>query len=111
MKFLRIRSWLLLSLLLPVLGCSKPESSLVGKWASEKTATVMEFNSDKTGVIHPRSGTNLPPSIDFKWTMEGADQFRVEMTLPGAAAAPTGVGRLVEKDSMIFEDDPFRKMK
>lgn len=111
MRLLKIKNGLLFLLLLSVLGCSKPESRLIGKWINEKTSSVMEFNSDKTGVIHQRTRADIPPDISFNWTMVGKDQFTVQVSLPGAQSPPAARGRLEAKDTFILEDDTFKKMK
>ncbi len=116
MKIMSFKSWAALLLLVPVLSCSKPdstadrpESKMAGKWISTKTATVMEFNSNKTGVVHLKTDAKLPPDIQFKWTMYPDNQFSVDMIVPGAANVPTGRGKLITDDTMVFEDDTFKK--
>jgi len=98
-------------LCLSVVACSKPESKLVGTWINEKTSSSMEFNSDKTGVIHQRTQADIPADLAFKWTVLGDKQFRVEVTVPGDPAPATAEGRLEGSDTLVLQNDTFRKMK
>ncbi len=106
-----ITSLAILLCLLSVFACSKPEAKLVGTWINEKTSSSMEFNSDKTGIIHQRTQINIPADLPFKWTMLGNKQFRVEVTVPGAPAPATAEGRLEGSDALVLQNDTFRKMK
>jgi hypothetical protein len=98
-------------LLMPLLGCSKPESKLVGTWVNERTSSSIEFNSNKTGVIHQRTQANVPSDLAFTWTMLGDKQLRVEVTVPGAPAPATAEGRLEGSDTLVLQNDTFKKMK
>jgi hypothetical protein len=111
MRFFRNTSWLPFLVLMLVLGCSRPESRLVGKWMNEKTSSTIEFNKDKTGAIYQRNSPNLPPNIPFKWTMLKDDEFQVEVGAPGSTNAPAAHGRLTTKDTLLLENDTFKKMK
>ena len=111
MRFLSTKSWAVLFLLATLLGCSKPESRLVGSWMNEKTSSSIEFNTDKTGVIHQRTNPQLPPDIPFKWTMLSGGEFKVEVAMPWSANAPAAQGRLEGKDTMTLGEDSFKKMK
>lgn len=111
MRCFCIKNQVVLLVLLSVLGCSKPETKLVGTWTNEKTSSSMEFRSDKTGVIHQRTHTNIPPDIEFKWTMLDGDQFKVEVNMPGAATAQEARGKLEAKDTMVLDNDTFKKTK
>jgi hypothetical protein len=106
-----ITSLAILLCLLSVFACSKPESKLVGTWINEKTSSSMEFNSDKTGIIHQRTQIKIPADLPFKWTMLGDKQFRVEVTVPGAPAPATAEGRLEGSDTLVLQNDTFRRMK
>lgn len=111
MNFFNVTCGVVFLLLLSIMGCSKPESKLVGKWKSDKTSTIMEFKNNKTGVIHPSPRSNLPPDIEFKWTILNDDLFKVEMSVPGASTPPAGLGKLETNDSLVLEDDTFKKIK
>jgi hypothetical protein len=111
MRLFSIKSLALLLLLIPLVGCSKPESKMVGKWANEKTSSSIEFNSNKTGVIHQRTQAGLPSDLAFTWTMLDDKQFKVEVIVPGAPSAPTALGKLEGSDTLVLENDTFRKMK
>jgi len=111
MRFLSTKSWAVLFLLATLLGCSKPESKLVGTWMNEKTSSNIVFNMDKTGVIHQRTNPQLPPDIPFKWTLLSGGEFKVEVTMPGSPSAPAAQGRLEGKDTMVLGEDSFKKVK
>jgi hypothetical protein len=106
-----ISSLAVLLCLLAVIACSKPESKLVGNWINEKTSSTMEFKSDKTGVIHQKTQADISADLAFKWTMSGDKKFRVEVTLPGAQAPATAEGHLEGSDTLVLQNDTFRKMK
>jgi hypothetical protein len=100
---------LLMILLLTAPGCSKPEPSLVGKWTSEKTSSVIEFNKDSTGIVHLKTPTNQVQSVPFKWEMKGDGKFTVHMSLPGTSEVRSGNGSIQKNGQMVLEDDPFKK--
>jgi len=102
---------LLMVLLIPVLGCSKPESKVAGKWINEKTSSSIEFNSDKTGVIHQRTQVGLPPDLAFRWKMVNDGQFEVEVTVPGNPTPSKATGKLEGNDILVLQNDTFKKMK
>jgi hypothetical protein len=97
--------------LMTMLGCSKPESRLVGTWTNEKTTSSIEFNKDHTGVIYQRTNPNIPPNIPFRWTMLENGQFKVEVGGGGAPNAPAATGRLEGKDTLVLENDTFKKVQ
>ncbi len=111
MRTFRFRSWMLFFVLMAVLGCSKPESKLIGTWVNEKTSSSIEFNKDHTGAIFQRTNPNMPPNIPFRWTMLEGNNFRVEVGEPGAANAPVANGMLEGKDTLKLENDTFKKVK
>ena len=111
MRFLGRKSWAVLFLLATVLGCSKPETKLIGTWTNEKTASSMEFRSDNTGVIHQNTNPKLPADIPFKWSMLDKNEFRVEAFMPGNTEAPAAQGRIEGKDTMVLGEDSFKKTK
>ncbi len=106
-----ITSLTIMLCLLSFSACSKPESKLVGTWINEKTSSSMEFKSDKTGVIHQKTHADIPADLAFKWTMLGDKQFRVEATVPGSPDLSTAEGRLEGSDTLILQNDTFKKMK
>jgi len=111
---MKLRNLTVTSLLLAttaISACAKPESTLTGRWASEKTSTAIEFKTDKTGVIHLKSNGNLPAEVPFRWEMTGNGNFRIQMTLPGSSTIRSGNGVLHDNQKMILEDDPFTKIK
>lgn len=100
-----------LILLVCLSGCSKPESKLIGKWVNESTASSIEFNKEHTGEIFQRTNPAMPPYIPFKWTMLDDRQFKVEVGAPGNSTAPVAKGRLEGDDTLILENDRFKKAK
>jgi len=110
MGWFRVASWMVLLVCLVVSGCSKPEAKLVGKWKNVKTESIIEFNGDHTGVIYQRDNPDIPPNIPFKWTMLKDNQIKVAVGAPGASSAPEAHGRLESKDTLILENDTFKKI-
>lgn len=111
MKFVKIRIYALLVLLVAVVGCSKPESKLVGAWKNVKTASSIEFNKDHTGVILQRTNPQLPPNITFKWSMVKDNEFVVEVPIEGKTGAPQARGRIEKDDTIVLDNDVFTKVK
>jgi hypothetical protein len=105
-----IASFAILFLLLSALSCSKPESKVVGTWVNEKTSSSIEFKGDKTGNIHQRTQANIPIDLEFKWTMLG-DKLKVEVNVPGAPAPSTAEGHLEGSDTLVLQNDTFKKRK
>jgi hypothetical protein len=106
-----ITSLTIMLCLVSVFACSKPESKLVGTWINEKTSSSMEFKSDKTGIIHQKTQVNIPADLAFKWTMLGDKQFRVEVTVPASPDPATAEGSLEGSDTLVLQNDTFKKMK
>lgn len=92
-------------------ACSKPESKLIGTWKSAKTASTMEFKQDKTGVLNPAPGANLPSVIPFTWTVQEDGQFTIEIRPAGAPAPSSGRGKVEKDGTLVLEGDSFQKMK
>ena len=86
-------------------ACSK-ESKLIGKWVGDTGS--FEFSKDKTGLINPPQGTNLPTNVPFKWSMQGSDTVRMDV---GAPVGRMYFGRLESSDTLIIEDGKFVKQK
>ena len=110
MRLFRVTSWMVLLVWLVVSGCSKPEAKLVGKWKNIKTESIIEFNGDHTGVIYQRDTPYMVPNIPFKWTMLKDNQINVAVGAQGVSSAPEAHGRLESKDTLILENDTFRKI-
>jgi hypothetical protein len=106
----RFMSWLVLLLWLSASGCSKPEAALVGTWKNVKTDSVVEFYGDHTGVIYQRANPDMPPNIPFKWTMLKG-KIKVAVGAQGASSAPEAEGRLESKNTLILENDIFKKIQ
>lgn len=114
MKFLNIKICTLLALLLlllTVFGCNKPESKLVGTWNNVKTPSSIQFNQDKTGVIFQRTNPQLPQQILFKWAMLKDNDFIVEVLVQGNVSPPQAHGTLKEDDTIVLDNDTFKKVK
>jgi hypothetical protein len=87
-------------------GCGKPESKFVGNWVG-KTGT-FQFMKDKTGVINPPPGVDLPRNVRFKWSLQGSDTVRIDV---GPPIGKSFFGKMVTSDNLIIEDDKFVKQK
>jgi hypothetical protein len=87
-------------------GCSKPESKFTGKWIG-KTGS-FDFSKDKTGVINPPLGVDLPRNVQFKWSLQGRDIVRIDV---GPPVGKSYFGKLQNNDAIIIEDDTFVKQK
>ena len=112
MRILSFKSWLLIILLIPIIACSKTEPGVVGKWKNEKTSSSIEFYSNKTGVIHQTTHADMPRDLEFRWTMLNADQFEIVVNIPGSPnAEPRAVGKLEGNDTLVLQEDTFKKMK
>ncbi len=110
MRLFRVASWMVLLVWLAVSGCSKPEAKLVGKWKNVNTDSIIEFNENHTGIIYQRANPDIPPNVPFKWTMLKDNQIKVAVGAPGATSAPEAHGRLESKDTLILENDTFKKI-
>ncbi len=109
---MRILSWLLIILLVPILACSKTELGVVGKWKNEKTPSSIEFYSNKTGVIHQTTHAGMARDLEFRWTMLNANQFEIVVIIPGSSSAESrAVGKLEGNDTLVLQEDTFKKMK
>jgi hypothetical protein len=97
---------LLLVFSLLMTACSKPESVLIGKWVG--TTGSFQFSKDKTGVINPPQGVALPQNVPFKWSVQGSDTVRMDVSAP---VGKTYFGKLENKNVLIIEDDKFVKQK
>ncbi len=112
MRSLSLKSWLFIILLIPILACSKTEPGVVGKWKNEKTSSSIEFFSNKTGVIHQTTHADLASDLAFKWTMLNANKFEIVVNIPGSPnAEPRAVGKLEGNDTLVLQEDTFKKMK
>lgn len=103
----RIASLAIAVLLLAVLGCSRPESKLVGKWQNENLPETLEFLANKTGVFEERTRPPLP----FKWSMED-NRVRLDIIIGGTTQPLTGE---LSNDLFIMRNGnlqaTYRKMK
>jgi hypothetical protein len=111
MRLIYIYGGLLFLLLINIPSCSKPESKLVGTWINEKTSSSIEFNKDKTGVIFQRTNPHLPPNIPFRWEMLKDGEFKVETGAPDHPEGPSAKVTLVGKDTIVIDNDTFKKVK
>jgi hypothetical protein len=88
-------------------GCSRPESTLVGKWKG-KTGYI-QFFKDKTGVISPPAWrTDLPKITRFTWRVDEGDTVTMILNVPGGR---TSFGKLEPNGTLTIEDDKFEKEK
>jgi hypothetical protein len=102
----RIAFFMLSLIILVALGCSKPESKYVGIWLG-KTGT-FQFDQNKTGMINPPAGVNLPKNVPFKWSLQSNDTVRIDV---GPPIGRTFFGKLIANDNLVIEDDKFVKQK
>jgi len=65
--------------LLAVIGCSKTESRLIGKWQNTKMQEVVEFRNDKSGVFDV---VGAPP-VPFKWSVMQDDGIKLDFVVMG----------------------------
>jgi hypothetical protein len=94
----------LLALCLLMTACSKPETVLIGKWVGMSGS--FQFFKDKTGVINPPEGANLPRNVPFKWNMQGSDTVKIDV---GSPVGRTYSGKLESKKVLVVEEDKFVK--
>ncbi len=83
-------------LLLALLGCSKVESQLVGKWQNERLPETVQFFDNKTGVFEVKDN----PSLPFKWSVEGDKRIKLDIVIAGVSRSLTG---RMDKDVFILE--------
>lgn len=82
-------------LLLALLGCSKVESHLVGKWQNEHLPETVQFFDNKTGIFEVKD----KPSIPFKWSVEADKRIKLDFVVGGI---PKSLSGTVEKDEFIL---------
>jgi len=97
---------LILSLCLLSFGCSKNESKFTGKWVGQTGS--FEFLKDNTGVINPPKGVDLPRDVRFKWGLQGSDTVKIDV---GPPVGKTFFGKLINKDSLVIEEDKFVRQR
>lgn len=85
MKSWRITGLAVAMLLLAVMGCSRTESKLVGKWQNENLPETLEFFENKTGVFEERSRPPLP----FTWSAQD-NKVRLDVVIAGKTQPLTG---------------------
>ena len=75
---------LLFIFMLVMIGCSKPETKLIGRWKSPTVqGFVAEFNKDNTGttatVLQGHAGTTAPEmnKVPFKWTISKEGKIKI----------------------------------
>ncbi len=105
MKSLHVLGIALVLCGLVMAGCSKSESTLVGKWVGNSGS--FEFFKDKTGFIAPAvQRPGFPAKVPFTWSMEGSDEVRISLPSGGKK---TAFGKLEGKNVLVIEDDKFVK--
>jgi hypothetical protein len=87
-------------------GCGKNESKFTGKWVGQTGS--FEFMKDNTGVINPPDGVALPRDVRFKWGLQGSDMVRIDV---GPPVGKTFFGKLINKDSLVIEEDKFVRQR
>ncbi len=96
----------ILVIMLLLAGCSK--SRLVGSWTNTRTGSKMEFNDNKTGIIHQRSQSTLPIDLHFTWKMINKQEFTVSVAVPGYPDPVPGRGKL-DGNTLVLENDTFTR--
>lgn len=107
MKSWRLASLAVAVLLLVVIGCSRTESKLVGKWQNENLPETLEFLDNKTGIFEER---NRPP-LPFKWSIQD-NKVRLDVAIGGTAQPLMGElnnGLFVMRNGNL--QATYRKMK
>jgi hypothetical protein len=79
MKMRRHANLFLAFFLLVIIGCSKTESKLIGKWQNTKMQETVEFRKDKSGVFDVLGA----PPVPFKWSVRNDDGVRLDFVVMG----------------------------
>ncbi|BCG48295.1 hypothetical protein GEOBRER4_n3181 [Citrifermentans bremense] len=87
-----------------IISCSKPESRLLGKWVGKSGS--FQFNENKTGVMNPPAGVNLPHNIQFIWAVRDDDSVQLSIQPPIGKEV---LARFEGKKVLVIEDDKFVK--
>ncbi|WP_026842238.1 hypothetical protein [Citrifermentans bremense] len=87
-----------------VISCSKPESRLLGKWVGKSGS--FQFNENKTGIMNPPAGVNLPHDIRFVWALRDDDSIQLSIQPP---VGKNVLARFQGKKVLVIEDDKFVK--
>lgn len=106
MKCGTIKTLAMLLSLFAFIGCSKPESKIIGTWNNVQTQSSIQFNKDKSGVILQKTHPQLPPQIAFKWSMVKDADFLVQVP-----NGPEARGTLKDDDTIVLDNDTFKRAK
>ncbi|GFE59084.1 hypothetical protein [Geobacter sp. AOG1] len=87
MKFLKMALLMVCVVSLSCLvGCSKADTRLVGKWKNQSLPEIVEFKSDKTGIFLVKDS----PSLPFTWTVVKGSEVRIDIPFQGQVRSLTG---------------------
>ena len=111
MRFGNIKICAVFFSILAAAGCNRQDSKLVGTWQNVKTPSSIQFDKENKGVIYQRTNPGLPPNIAFKWTMLKENGFIVEVPVEGSAGAPQAHGKIGDDDTIVIENDTFKKVQ
>ncbi len=80
MKFLRTALLIVCVVTLSCLvGCSKADSRLVGKWKNQSLPEIVEFKSNNTGIFVVKDS----PALPFTWTIVKGNEVRIDIPFQG----------------------------
>jgi len=69
-----------------LVGCSKADTRLVGKWKNQSLPEIVEFKNDKTGIFLVKDS----PPLSFTWTIESGDNVRIDIPYQGKVQSLSG---------------------
>lgn len=96
MKLLRMALLLVCVVALSCLvGCSKADTRLVGKWKNQSLPEIVEFKSDKTGIFLVKDN----PPLSFTWRIDSGDSVKIDVPYQGHVRSLSGN---VEKNVFIL---------
>ena len=78
-----------------LVGCSKADTRLVGKWKNQSLPEIVEFKNDKTGIFLVKDN----PPLSFTWTIVKGDNVKIDISYQGQVRSLTGS---VEKDVFVL---------
>lgn len=87
MKFVRMALLMVCVVAVSCLvGCSKADTRLVGKWKNQSLPEIVEFKSDKTGIFLVKDS----PPLSFTWAIESGDNVRIDIPYQGKIQSLSG---------------------
>lgn len=74
-------AFIFLSVILLALGCSKTNQDVSGEWLNVKSAEILEFNPDGTGVFMYPKSQNAP--LAFSWKRTATNKYVLDVDFMG----------------------------